>query len=77
VFQSAIAATGRLAPAGHRGETLAGIFLAAYTGITLPVIGVGVALSWFPPSDVIVIFVGLVLLSVLLATGQLLRHTER
>jgi len=77
VFQSAIAAAGRLASASHRGETLAGMFLAAYTGITVPVIAVGLAFGWFPPSGVIVIFAGLVLLAVLLATGRLLRHTQR
>jgi hypothetical protein len=52
------------------------MFLAAYTGITVPVIAVGVALGWFPPADVIMVFAGLVLLAVLVATGQLLRHTE-
>jgi MFS family permease len=75
VFQSSIAAAGRMASPEHRGETLAGMFLAAYTGITVPVIAVGVALGWFAPPDVIVAFAGLVLLAVLAATGQLLRHT--
>jgi hypothetical protein len=32
-----------IAPDGARGETLAGLFVAAYLGLTVPVVGLGIA----------------------------------
>ncbi|NNG34674.1 MFS transporter [Nakamurella aerolata] len=75
VFTSAIAAAGRMADPGRRGETIAGMFLAAYAGITVPVIAAGVALSWVPPVTVLVVFAGVVEVCVLAGTAQMLRHT--
>ncbi len=43
MFKSALAVAGSLAPAENRGEVLAGIFLLGYLGLTLPVVGIGVA----------------------------------
>jgi hypothetical protein len=43
LFKAALAVAGSLAEAANRGEVLAGIFLSAYVGLTVPVIGIGVA----------------------------------
>ncbi|GLZ00207.1 MFS transporter [Actinoplanes sp. NBRC 103695] len=43
LFKAALAVAGSLASAAHRGEVLAGIFLAGYIGLAVPVVGLGVA----------------------------------
>ena len=43
LFRGAMSAAARTAPAESRAETLAGFFLGAYVGLSLPVIGLGVA----------------------------------
>jgi hypothetical protein len=43
LFKAALAVGGSLADAAHRGEVLAGIFLSGYIGLTVPVVGLGVA----------------------------------
>jgi MFS family permease len=42
-FKTSITTVLSIAPAGARGETLAGVFLAAYLGLTIPVVGLGIA----------------------------------
>jgi MFS family permease len=56
VFGSAIGVAATLAPAGRRGEVLAGMFLWAYAGLTIPVVAVGVSLSFFDAQDVMIVF---------------------
>jgi hypothetical protein len=60
----------------HRGETLAGMFLAAYVGITVPVVAAGVAVTFFPAPAVLVGFAGIVLAAVLVSTTRLLAHSS-
>jgi len=43
VIMGAIATVNQLAPPEHRGETLSAFFVAAYLGLSIPAIGVGVA----------------------------------
>ena len=43
LFKAALAVAGSLASAANRGEVLAGIFLLGYVGLTVPVVGIGVA----------------------------------
>ncbi len=76
VFNVALTTAGTLASAGRRGETLAGMFLAAYAGITVPVIAAGVALTWFPAPGVLVVFAAVVLVAVLTSTTRMLAHTR-
>lgn len=72
VFNAAIVAAGRMASPEHRGETLAGMFLAAYTGITIPVILVGICVTWLSPVTVLVTFAAIVLVAVLFSTSRML-----
>lgn len=75
VFSAAIATAGALADAEHRGETIAGMFLAAYAGITVPVVAVGVSFTWFSVPVLMIAFSGIVLVVMIAATGVMLRHT--
>jgi predicted MFS family arabinose efflux permease len=43
LFTAALVTAGGLAAPEHRGEVLAGIFLVGYVGLTVPVVGIGVA----------------------------------
>ena len=43
VIMGAVATVNRIAPPEHRGETLSAFFVAAYLGMTIPAIGVGIA----------------------------------
>jgi hypothetical protein len=43
LFKAALAVAGSLTSAATRGEVLAGIFLFGYVGLTIPVVGIGVA----------------------------------
>jgi MFS family permease len=43
VFLGSLATANRLAPSGQRGQTISTYFVACYTGLIIPVIGVGVA----------------------------------
>jgi len=43
LFKASLAVAGSLAEAASRGEVLAGIFLFGYVGLTVPVVGIGVA----------------------------------
>jgi predicted MFS family arabinose efflux permease len=43
LFKAALSIGGALADPAHRGEVLAGIFLAGYLGLAVPVVGIGIA----------------------------------
>jgi len=74
VFASSIGVAAASARPDNRGEVLAGMFLAAYAGLSAPVIAVGVALAFFPISRVLVVFALAVLVIVVLAAVPLLRR---
>jgi MFS family permease len=47
VIMGALAMVNRIAPPDHRGETLSTLFVAAYVGMSVPAIGVGLASEHF------------------------------
>src|SRR3954453_24187787 len=61
VFNVAIATAATVSSPEHRGETLSGMFLAAYAGITIPVVAAGVAVTFFAAPAVLVVFAAIVL----------------
>lgn len=75
VFSAAIETAGAISDRDHRGETIAGMFLAAYVGITLPVITVGMALTWFAAPTVLITFALIVLVVVTASTSAMIRQT--
>lgn len=68
VFKAALAVAGALAPASNRGEVLAGIFLLGYLGLTVPVVGIGVATLSVSLSAALVGFAA-VIIAIALATA--------
>ncbi|AYG04519.1 MFS transporter [Gryllotalpicola protaetiae] len=68
VFTSSIGVAAASARPDNRGEVLAAMFLAAYAGLTIPVIAVGVALAFFPIPGVLVGF-ALAVLAIVIATA--------
>lgn len=75
IFASSIAAANRMADPGRRGETVAGMFLAAYAGITVPVIACGVLLTWVPTVTLVDCFAALIIVVASASTWQMLKHT--
>jgi MFS family permease len=59
VFKGSLVAAASVAPDGSRAEVLAGFFLGAYVGLSIPVVGLGVATTYAPARDVLVVFVAL------------------
>lgn len=68
-FRVALAMVGALAAPSLRGETLAGVFLAFYLGLALPVLAVGLALTVLPSLTVLVLF-GMVELILVIWAGS-------
>jgi len=67
VFLGSLATANRLAPPGQRGQVLSAYFVACYTGLIIPVIGVGVATEFISDYAAVlalsVVLAGLCLLS--------------
>lgn len=76
VFNVAIATASTVSSPEHRGETLAGMFLAAYAGITIPVVAAGLAVTYVPAPTVLVVFAAVVLVAVLVSTTRLLARSS-
>jgi MFS family permease len=75
VFRGALVAAGSTAPAESRAEVLAGFFLGAYIGLSVPVIGLGIATTYAPARDVMLVFVVLVGLAVTASIRAVVRHS--
>jgi hypothetical protein len=73
--QAAVGSVVALAAPAQRGEALAGPFLLAYLGLTVPVIAIGVATLYFATVPVMTWFAGILL--VLLASVALLARRGR
>ncbi|MGP3962081.1 MFS transporter [Nonomuraea sp. 3N208] len=74
LFKGAVTTIVSLAPAHARGEALAGLFLAAYVGLAIPILGIGVATRFVSDQAALLGFA--VALAALNATvaGRLLRR---
>jgi MFS family permease len=76
LFRAAmVTAAGAAAPEA-RAEVLAGFFLGAYIGLSVPVIGLGVATLYWPAVNVMLVFVVLVLAALITAVLILTRRSE-
>jgi hypothetical protein len=76
VFRGALVAAGSAAPAGSRAEVLAGYFLGAYIGLSVPVLGLGIATQYAPARDVMLVFVVVVAASAVLAVRAVLTEVR-
>lgn len=76
-FRGALVVAGGTAPLESRAEVLAGFFLGAYVGLSVPVIGLGIATSFAPARDVMLGFVTLIAVSELAAIRAVIRSGSR
>ncbi len=76
VFSSAVSTVAGLAAPEKRSETLAALFLAAYVGITVPVVLIGAALTVVGTVAVLVAFSAVVLVAVPAGIAVLLRQID-
>jgi len=61
VFRGALVAAGAAALPESRAEVLSGFFLGAYVGLSVPVLGLGIATQYAPARDVMLVFVAIVI----------------
>jgi MFS family permease len=72
-FKGAVATVIGIAPEQSRGEALAGLFLAAYLGLAVPVIGLGIATQYLSAPDALLIFVAALLAALAAVSRRLFR----
>ena len=77
LFRGCVSTVAGMADPQHRGEALAGLFLMAYAGLTVPVIGLGVAVQHFQPRTSLLGFAALILAVIVVVGGWLARLDRR
>jgi MFS family permease len=75
VFKGSLVAAASTAPEGARAEVLAGFFLGAYVGLSIPVVGLGIATMYAPARDVMLVFVVLAAAAITASVRPLVRPT--
>ncbi|GAA3925033.1 MFS transporter [Microbacterium soli] len=73
LFRAALSAVGRIADDAHRGEALAGIFLIAYVGMTIPPLLTAIALLFWSPMAVLTVLSAAIAVLVAIAGSRMLR----
>jgi MFS family permease len=80
VFKGSVATVIQISPAETRAEALAGLLLAGYVGLSIPVVGAGIALQFTSPKDTLLGFAIVEAAAMLAAAPRLLgagRPTRR
>lgn len=77
VFKGAVSTVINIAPAQARGEALAGLFLASYLGLAVPVVGLGIATQYLSAPVALLIFAAALLSGLSAVARLLLRHSAR
>lgn len=77
VFRGSMVAAGNASPVESRGETLAGFFLGAYVGLSVPVIGLGIATTYASARNVMLVFVIAVAAMVVVTVRSVVGHVVR
>jgi MFS family permease len=72
-FKGTVATVISIAPEQARGEALAGLFLAAYLGLAVPVIGLGIATQYLSAPDALLIFAAALLAALAAVSRRLFR----
>ena len=74
LFKGVVTSVAELAPPESRAEALAGMFLAGYIGLSVPVLGLGVMTQYLSARVSLVIFTGVLAVAILAATPRLLHR---
>ena len=75
LFKGGILTASSLAAPDRRAEVLAGFFLAAYVGVSVPVLGLGILSQFIAPNTALLAFAGLLLAGLVTAARSLLGPT--
>ena len=75
LFKGAVTTVVAVADDEHRAEALSGLFLAGYTGLAVPVIGLGLLTQHLAPRVALLIFAAALVAGVLAGLGPLLGRT--
>jgi MFS family permease len=76
VFRATLSTVIAVATSEHRAEALAGLFLAGYVGLSLPVVGLGVALEYATPRAALLGFAVAVGISIVATTPLLVGRSH-
>lgn len=74
VFRGALVAAGGTAQPASRAEVMAGFFLGAYIGLSVPVVGLGIATQYVPARDVMLVFVVIVAVAITASVRAVIRR---
>jgi MFS family permease len=77
VFKGALVMAASTAPVGSRAEVLAGFFLGAYVGLSIPVIALGVSATYVPARDAVLGFVLVVIVTIAWSVRTVLDRSNR
>jgi hypothetical protein len=77
VFRGALVAAGSTASLESRAEVLSGFFLGAYVGLSVPVIGLGIATTHVAAREAMLVFVVLVAIAIVWSVRAVVRFTSR
>ena len=77
VFKGALATAASTAPPGSRAEVLAGFFLGAYVGLSIPVVALGVTTTYVPARDAMLGFELIVAATIAWSVRSVLRRPAR
>jgi MFS family permease len=75
VFKGSLGVVASTAPTGARAEVLSGFFLGAYIGLSVPVIGLGVATQYVAPRDAMLVFAALAALTIAASVQAVIRRS--
>jgi MFS family permease len=75
VFKGSLAVAASTAPAGSRAEVLAGFFLGAYIGLSVPVVGLGVVTQYIPARDAMLVFAALAAIAIAASVSAVTRRS--
>ncbi|WP_205697955.1 MFS transporter [Conexibacter sp. SYSU D00693] len=72
LFKGAVITVAKIADDDHRAEALAGLFLAGYLGLVVPVVGLGLLTQELEPRVALLVFAGILVAGVLASVRPLL-----
>jgi MFS family permease len=75
VFKGSLTVAASSAPAGSRAEVLAGFFLGAYVGLSVPVMGLGLATQYIPARDAMLAFAGFAAIAIAASVRAVVRRS--
>jgi MFS family permease len=76
VFKGSIVVAASTAPPQSRAEVLAGFFLGAYVGLSVPVVGLGIATTYAPARDVMLVFSALAAVAIAASVRAVIRGSS-